>query len=142
MRIFLRKKNLGTREPVTFDEVNALAVQFKSLQVQISQLGGEYHAVALVIGNYYDDPCRSIARMKTENYQGNRRLPIKHQSQHLSIIKWKFHTHFMLLLPYCFTCVTACANTLHLDHQDMFTIGCKACKNGYMCTTAICASKS
>ena len=42
--------------------------------------------------------CPSIARMKEKNYQGNRRIPIKHQSQHLSILKWKFHTYFMLLL--------------------------------------------
>jgi hypothetical protein len=32
------------KEPVTFDEVNNLAVQLKTLQVQIGTLGGEYHA--------------------------------------------------------------------------------------------------
>jgi hypothetical protein len=29
------------REPVTFDEVNALVVQLKAHQVEISKLGGE-----------------------------------------------------------------------------------------------------
>ena len=43
------------REPVTFDEVNALAVQLKSLQVKISKLGGQYHAVALAMSNEYDN---------------------------------------------------------------------------------------
>ena len=32
------------KEPVTFDEVNNLAIQLKTLQVQIGTLGGEYHA--------------------------------------------------------------------------------------------------
>ena len=32
------------KEPVTFDEVNNLAVQLKTLQVLIGTLGGEYHA--------------------------------------------------------------------------------------------------
>ena len=39
------------REPVSFDEVNALAVQLKSLQVQASELGKDYHAVYLALGN-------------------------------------------------------------------------------------------
>ncbi len=33
------------RESVSFDEVNALAVQLKSLQLQASELGEDYHAV-------------------------------------------------------------------------------------------------
>ena len=39
------------REPVSFDEVNALAVQLKSLQVQASELGKDYHVVHLALGD-------------------------------------------------------------------------------------------
>ncbi len=39
------------REPVSFDEVNALVVQLKSLQVQAIELGKEYHAVYLALGD-------------------------------------------------------------------------------------------
>ena len=63
---------------VTFDEINALAVQLKSLQVQISQLGGEYHAVALGIGTDYDN-LLSIYR-KNENRELSRKLKAAHQT--------------------------------------------------------------
>jgi len=43
------------REPVTFDEVNNLAIQLKTLQVQIGALGGEYHAVTLAMSEAYND---------------------------------------------------------------------------------------
>ena len=43
------------KEPVTFDEVNNLAVQLKTLQVQIGTLGGEYHAASLVVSDAYDN---------------------------------------------------------------------------------------
>jgi len=43
------------KEPVTFDEVNNLAVQLKTLQVQIGALGGEYHAVSLAVSDAYDN---------------------------------------------------------------------------------------
>ena len=66
------------REQVSFDEVNALAVQLKSLQVKISKLGGEYHAVALAMSNEYDNILSIYYKNETKNYQGNRRLPIKH----------------------------------------------------------------
>jgi hypothetical protein len=65
-------------KPVTFDEVNALAVQLKSLQVQISQLGGEYHAVALGVGTDYDN-LLSIYR-KNENRELSRKLKAAHQT--------------------------------------------------------------
>ena len=39
------------REPVSFDDVNAIAVQLKSLQVQASELGKDYHAVHLALGD-------------------------------------------------------------------------------------------
>ena len=42
------------KEPVTFDEVNNLAVQLKTLQVQIGTLGGEYHAASLAVSDAYD----------------------------------------------------------------------------------------
>jgi hypothetical protein len=42
------------REPVTFDELNELAIWLKTLQVQIDALGGEYHAVTLAVGDAYD----------------------------------------------------------------------------------------
>ena len=38
------------KEPVAYDEVNALVVQLKSLQVQASELGNDYHAVYLALG--------------------------------------------------------------------------------------------
>ena len=41
------------KEPVTFDEVNNLAVQLKTLQVQIGTLGGEYHAASLAVSDAY-----------------------------------------------------------------------------------------
>ena len=37
------------RESVSFDEVNTLAVQLKSLQVQASELGEEYNGLYLAI---------------------------------------------------------------------------------------------
>ena len=43
------------KEPVTFDEVNNLAVQLKTLQVQIGTLGGEYHAASLAVSDAYDN---------------------------------------------------------------------------------------
>ena len=43
------------RQPVTFDEVNNLAIQLKTLQVQIGALGGEYHAVTLAMSEAYND---------------------------------------------------------------------------------------
>jgi hypothetical protein len=43
------------KEPVTFDEVNNLAVQLKTLQVQIGTLGGEYHAASLAASDAYDN---------------------------------------------------------------------------------------
>lgn len=43
------------RQPVTFDEVNNLAIQLKTLQVQIDALGGEYHAATLAVSDAYDD---------------------------------------------------------------------------------------
>jgi hypothetical protein len=58
------------REPVNSDDVNALAVQLKSLQVHIRQLGGEYHAVALAMVNY--DDLLSIYR-KNENRELSRK---------------------------------------------------------------------
>ena len=42
-------------ESVTFDEVNNLAVQLKTLQVQIGTLGGEYHAASLAVSDAYDN---------------------------------------------------------------------------------------
>ena len=39
------------RESVSFDEVNALAVQLKSLQVQASELGKDYLSVYLALGD-------------------------------------------------------------------------------------------
>ena len=44
---------ISEREPVYFDEVNALAVQLKSLQVQASELGKDYHyhTVYLALGD-------------------------------------------------------------------------------------------
>ena len=39
------------RESVSFDEVNALAVQLKSLQVQASELGEDCHTVYLALGD-------------------------------------------------------------------------------------------
>ena len=39
------------REPVSFDEVNALVVQLKSLQVQASERGKDYHTVYLALGD-------------------------------------------------------------------------------------------
>ena len=66
------------REPVTFDEVNALAVQLKSLQVQISQLGGEYHAVSVAIGNYYNDLLSIYC--KNENRELSRKQKATHQT--------------------------------------------------------------
>jgi hypothetical protein len=41
--------------PVTFDEVNNLAIQLKTLQVQIGTLGGEYHAASLAVSDAYDN---------------------------------------------------------------------------------------
>ena len=41
------------REPVTFNESNELAIQLKTLQVQIDALGGEYHEVTLAVGDAY-----------------------------------------------------------------------------------------
>jgi hypothetical protein len=43
------------KEPVTFDEVNNLAVQLKTLQVQLGTLGGEYHAASLAVSDAYDN---------------------------------------------------------------------------------------
>ena len=43
------------KEPVTFDEVDNLAVQLKTLQVQIGALGGDYHAVSLAVSDAYDN---------------------------------------------------------------------------------------
>ena len=45
------------REPVSFDEVNALVVQLKSLQVQAIELGKEYHAVYLALGDVSNSIC-------------------------------------------------------------------------------------
>jgi hypothetical protein len=42
-------------ESVTFDEVNNLAVQLRTLQVQIGTLGGEYHAASLAVSDTYDN---------------------------------------------------------------------------------------
>ena len=39
------------REPVSFDEDNALAVQLKSLWVEASETGKDYHAVYLALGD-------------------------------------------------------------------------------------------
>ena len=66
------------REPVTFDEVNVLAVQLKSLQVQISQLGGEYHAVTLDMGTGYDNLLSIYC--KNENIELSRKLKAAHQT--------------------------------------------------------------
>jgi len=66
------------RKPVTFDEVNTLAVQLKSLQVQISQLGGEYHAAALAMGNYYDDLLSIYCN--NENREISRKQKATHQT--------------------------------------------------------------
>ncbi len=43
------------KEPVTVDEVNNLAVQLKTLQVQVGTLGGEYHAANLSVSDAYDN---------------------------------------------------------------------------------------
>ena len=43
------------KEPVTFDEVNNLAVQLRNLQVQIGTLGGEYHAASLAVSDANDN---------------------------------------------------------------------------------------
>ena len=37
------------REPVSFDEVNTLAVQLKSLQIQATELREDYHALYLAL---------------------------------------------------------------------------------------------
>ena len=66
------------REPGTFDEVNALAVQLKSLQIEISKLGGEYHAVALAMSNEYDN-LLSIFR-KNERKELSRKQKAAHQT--------------------------------------------------------------
>ena len=39
------------REPLSFDEVHVIAVQLKSLQVQASELGKDYHTVYLALGD-------------------------------------------------------------------------------------------
>jgi hypothetical protein len=49
------------REPGTFDELNKLAIQLKTLQIQIDALEGEYHAV----GDAYD-ACLSIRKTQTK----------------------------------------------------------------------------
>jgi hypothetical protein len=55
------------REPVTFDEVNNLAIQLKTLQVQIGALGGEYHAVTLAMSEACDDLLSVYRKNKTKN---------------------------------------------------------------------------
>ena len=55
------------REPVTFDEVNNLAIQLKTLQVQIGALGGKYHAVTLAMSEAYDDLLSVYRKNKTKN---------------------------------------------------------------------------
>ena len=47
----MREEINSKREPVSFDEVNALVVQLKSLQVQASELGKDYHTVYLALGD-------------------------------------------------------------------------------------------
>jgi hypothetical protein len=76
MRIFLEKDK--PREPVDYDELNALAVQLKSLQVQISQLGGEYHAVVLTMGNDYVDLLSIYCT--NENRELSRKQKATHQT--------------------------------------------------------------
>ena len=49
------------REPATFDELNELAIELKTLQIQIDALEGEYHAV----GDAYD-ACLSIRKTQTK----------------------------------------------------------------------------
>ncbi len=70
------------KEPVTFDEVNNLAVQLKTLQVQIGTLGGEYHAASLAVSDAYDNLWSIYRKNKTKKYQRNRRPPIRLQSKH------------------------------------------------------------
>jgi hypothetical protein len=70
------------REPVTFDEVNNLAIQLKTLQVRIGALGGEYHAVTLAMSEAYNDLLSVYKKTKTKKSQRNRLPAIKHQSKH------------------------------------------------------------
>ena len=65
------------KEPVTFDEVNNLAIQLKTLQVQIGTLGGEYHAASLAVSDAYDN-LWSIYRKKQK--QRNTKETEGHQS--------------------------------------------------------------
>jgi hypothetical protein len=44
----------NARVPVTFEKGNGLAAQLKSLQVQASELGEEYHEAALVLNDASD----------------------------------------------------------------------------------------
>ncbi len=71
------------KEPVTFDEVNNLAVQLKTLQVQLGTLGGEYHAASLAVIDAYDNLWSIYRKNKNKEISKKQiRPPIRLQSKH------------------------------------------------------------
>lgn len=66
------------QEPGTFDEVHSLAVQSISLLVQISQFGGEDHAVTLDMGTDYDNLLSIYC--KNKNIELSRKLKAAHET--------------------------------------------------------------
>ena len=64
-------------KPVTFDEVNALAVQLKYLQIEISKIGGEYHAVTLAVSDAYDDLSSIYCKNKNKEISKEQKASIQ-----------------------------------------------------------------